>query len=225
MNLNVYRIHERCGVLGPGNRAVIWVQGCPFRCSGCVAPETLPFDAGDTISVPDLADRLTKLGSVEGVTFTGGEPMAQAEALVELVDAIRPRREWTYVAYTGYVYEDLVLLGTPAKRALLARLDMLVNGAYVPSRHTDLRWRGSDNQRVLFLTERYRHLAPMAQDRGTWIEVVHSDDGCLEWMGIPPRGFRAAFERILEGLGVPQEPLAVGAGPTGGAIADGERSQ
>eukprot|EP01031_Cornospumella_fuschlensis_P012437 gene12437-15196_t len=56
--LYLARYSPQCSVLGPGLRAVIWVQGCPFRCSGCVAPETLPFFGGEIIATADLAQRL-----------------------------------------------------------------------------------------------------------------------------------------------------------------------
>jgi len=28
--------------LGPGLRSVVWVQGCPFSCAGCIAPDWIP---------------------------------------------------------------------------------------------------------------------------------------------------------------------------------------
>src|ERR1700722_19472169 len=90
----VNRLLDRCQVLGPGVRAVIWVQGCPLRCPGCIAPETLPFAAADgnvggVRSVADLAGWLAELDETEGVTLSGGEPFAQAEALAELLDTVR----------------------------------------------------------------------------------------------------------------------------------------
>jgi anaerobic ribonucleoside-triphosphate reductase activating protein len=38
--INLFRYHAPVEVLGPGKRAVIWVQGCPFGCSGCIVPES-----------------------------------------------------------------------------------------------------------------------------------------------------------------------------------------
>jgi anaerobic ribonucleoside-triphosphate reductase activating protein len=78
---------------------------------------------------------------------------------------------------------------------------VLIDGPFVQERHTDLRWRGSDNQRVWFLSPRYQNLAAMAEERGTWIEF-EVDDGTLRWMGIPPPGFREALPRALERLGI-----------------------
>jgi anaerobic ribonucleoside-triphosphate reductase activating protein len=106
------------------------------------------------------------------------------------------------MSYTGYTLEQLTAKGTPAQHELLRRLDILVDGLYVRSRHTDLRWRGSDNQRVWLLTPRYRDWADRLNDRGTWIEFEVLDDA-LAWMGIPPIGFRDAFERAMVQQGLP----------------------
>ncbi|MGW1607007.1 4Fe-4S cluster-binding domain-containing protein [Streptomyces eurythermus] len=70
--LSVARTLDRCTVLGPGSRAVIWVQGCPLRCPGCVAAETLPFEGGTSRTVHELAEWLCGLDAIEGVTFSGG---------------------------------------------------------------------------------------------------------------------------------------------------------
>src|SRR5947207_12067562 len=99
-NPNVIRLARRsnhCTVLGPGTRAVLWVQGCPFRCPGCVAPETLPFRGGEAVSVASLADELIGLPEIEGVTFSGGEPMSQAAALARLVDLVRTKRDLSFM--------------------------------------------------------------------------------------------------------------------------------
>lgn len=193
---------NRCTVLGPGVRAVLWVQGCPFRCPGCVAPETLPFQGGTAEPVVALAEELAGLPDIEGVTFSGGEPMSQAGALAALVDAVRARRDLSFFCFTGFSLDHLRGEGTEAQRALLQRLDVLVDGPYLRERHTDLRWRGSDNQGVHFLTDRYRHLAPAVRERGSWIEFEMLPDGGVRWMGIPPAGFRGAFERAMAREGV-----------------------
>lgn len=200
--LSVYRRSPRCTVLGPGVRAVIWVQGCPLRCPGCVAPETLPFEGGEKWLISQLVDEYVELPEIEGVTFSGGEPMSQAAALSELIDRTRRQRDLTFVSYTGFLYEDLLRHGSAAQRGLLERLDLLIDGPYIASRHTDLKWRGSDNQRVHFLSERYRDLEPTVDERGNWIEFELPADGSVQWMGIPPQGFRDAFRDGLSQLGI-----------------------
>jgi anaerobic ribonucleoside-triphosphate reductase activating protein len=165
-------------------------------------PESLPFDGGTEISVRQLADELAALPDIEGVSFSGGEPMAQAAALVRLIDFLRTRRDFSYFCYTGYVLDHLQRKGTAAQRALLERLDVLVDGPYLPARHTDLRWRGSDNQVVHLLTARYEHLRPTLSDRGRWMEFNVDADETMHWAGIPPRGFREQFATAMRARGI-----------------------
>lgn len=128
--------------------------------------------------------------------------MAQAAALSKLVDDIRACRDLSIVCYTGFPIGHLRTKGTPAQKELIERVDILIDGPYLRRRHTTLRWRGSENQQVHFLSPRYQHLAPMVQERGSWIEFEFDAQDTLHWMGIPPLGFRAAFEQQLDRIGV-----------------------
>ncbi|MDP9793134.1 anaerobic ribonucleoside-triphosphate reductase activating protein [Catenuloplanes nepalensis] len=198
--LTISRVAARTSVLGPGVRAVIWVHGCPLRCAGCIAPEDLPFDGGDRRAIDELAAWLTGLpADVTGVTFSGGEPMAQAAELAELTALIRRERDWSVMSYTGFTLGHLRRHGTPGQHALLAALDVLVDGPYLAARHADLRWRASDNQRVHLLTD--RHPAP-ARDTSAGIEV-HAGTSDVMWIGVPPvPGFRDHFAQAMRDRGV-----------------------
>ncbi|MFJ3308175.1 4Fe-4S single cluster domain-containing protein [Streptomyces sp. NPDC086549] len=200
-HLSVARTLDHCAVLGPGTRAVIWVQGCPLRCHGCVAAETLPFEGGTARPVAELADWLCGLSGVEGVTLSGGEPFSQAGALAALLDAVRERRpDFGAMAYSGFRYEAL-RRGDPDRRELLRRLDLLVDGPYVAARHGSLRWRGSDNQRLIVLGDRYAHVAA-EPDTSAGIELSVAADGSLSWAGVPPTpGFREGLEEQLAARG------------------------
>lgn len=200
--LHLARRSNHCTVLGPGRRGILWVMGCPFRCPGCVAPETQRFRGGHDTDVESLADELSSLPDIEGVTFSGGEPMIQAAALVNLVDTIRRKRDLSFMSYTGYTLEHLRRRGSAAQKALVARLDILVDGPYIAARHTDLHWRGSDNQHVHFLSDRYRHLTAQANEHGYQLECEHAADGTFHWMGIPPKGFRETLERNMLARGI-----------------------
>lgn len=199
--LSVARTLDRCTVLGPGNRAVIWVQGCPLRCPGCVAAETLPFEGGTSRTVAELADWLCALGDIEGVTYSGGEPFSQAAGLAELLDAVRERRpDFGAMAYSGFRHEAL-RRGGPDRIALLERLDLLVDGPYVAARHGSLRWRGSDNQRLIPLTDRYTRFLD-EPDTTAGIELSVQPGGSMSWSGVPPTpGFRRRLEERLAARG------------------------
>lgn len=74
MLLRVHRFLPFTRAEGPGNRACVWVQGCPIRCPGCFNPGTWPTGGGEEVAVEDLADRILDVKDIEGVTFLGGEP-------------------------------------------------------------------------------------------------------------------------------------------------------
>jgi anaerobic ribonucleoside-triphosphate reductase activating protein len=94
------------------------------------------------------------------VTFSGGDPMYQAEGFAELARAIRQRTDKTIWCYTGFTYE--ALLKMPKQRELLELIDVLVDGPFVESlRDPDLLFRGSSNQRIISL------LQPLQKEGGT----------------------------------------------------------
>jgi anaerobic ribonucleoside-triphosphate reductase activating protein len=199
--VTVSRTLERCEVLGPGRRAVIWVQGCPLRCPGCLAPQTLPFDGGTVVPVADLAAWLIGLDDIEGVTISGGEPFAQADSLAALIDQVRSvRPDFTAMCYSGFTLAAL-RRGTSGQRDLLDRIDLLVDGPYQRGKHGNLRWRGSANQRIVALSGRYGGAA-LEPDVGQGIEFTLDRDGSLSWAGVPdePR-FKERIEAGLAGLG------------------------
>jgi anaerobic ribonucleoside-triphosphate reductase activating protein len=176
---------------------VIWVQGCPLRCPGCIAPEGLSFDGGTAIDVAELAGWLSLLPGIEGVTLSGGEPFAQAESLALLLDEARALRPGlTAMSYSGLTIEAL-RRGSAAQRGLLERLDLLVDGPYQRARHGDLRWRGSANQRLIPLTPRYQDVLSQP-DTSQGIEFTLGIDHTLSWAGVPSvPDFR---QRVTTGL-------------------------
>ena len=89
----------------------------------------------------------------EGVTLTGGEPLAQPEEVPKVCVALRGAGVHIIV-YTGFVYEDLLQMQvrTPGVRAILETADVLVDGPFIlAQRNERLPYRGSANQRVIDL--------------------------------------------------------------------------
>ena len=204
--LVVAEMTERSGVLGPGLRSVVWVQGCPFRCPSCISTEFLPFEGGSRMAVEDVADRLLDTSGIEGVTFSGGEPFAQAGALAALCRTLRSRSSLSLMAYTGFTLETLRKTGTPDQHSLLEQLDLLIDGRYVEGRHAPLRWRGSTNQRVHLLSERYGSIRD-EPDVSAGVEVEIGANSSFRVIGVPPvPGFRASLESQLAARGVVVQP-------------------
>ena len=141
---------------GPGLRAVLWVQGCPFRCPGCFNPAFLPFAGGAEMPADELAARLLADPAIEGVSLSGGEPFAQAPALALVAERVRAAGKGVLI-FTGFDAAALQASTNAAIRRLLATADLLVAGPYRndrPCRHPLL---ASANQELVFLTDRYRN--------------------------------------------------------------------
>ncbi len=157
--LQLAQIVEATDSEGPGRRFAAWVQGCPLCCPGCCNPEMLGFSGGWSISVSDLTVRLQRAvlsHRVEGVTLLGGEPFAQAEGLAEFARLVRAEG-LSVMVFSGYLLEQIRRRGDAAEEQLLAHADILVDGPYrrdLPE--TRRRWIGSTNQRIHFLSDRYR---------------------------------------------------------------------
>lgn len=86
---------------------MVWVQGCPFRCAGCVAPEWIPERPARRADPDELAAELLADPQVTGFTLSGGEPMSQAAGLARLVRRARLLRDISVVCFTGYRLERL----------------------------------------------------------------------------------------------------------------------
>ncbi len=151
VRLAVPKIQEDSIVDGEGIRSVIWFQGCPHHCESCHNPETWDFNEGFEISLDDVKKQIDELEFQAGVTFSGGDPMCQIEALVELASYVKEKGMNVWV-YTGYVYDDIVKLSesNPLYRKVLDYIDVLVDGPFVLKlKSFDVPFRGSSNQRLI----------------------------------------------------------------------------
>lgn len=215
-SLRIFRRQSPVSVLGPGQRAVIWVQGCPFACSGCLVPESWTQSGGENWEIRELADWVMGQTNIEGITLSGGEPMLQAEALLTLIHQIRQVRDLGIVCYTGYHWEDLRQHGTSAQQALLQQVDLLIDGPYLASHHGDLLWRGSSNQRLMPLTPRYRdQLAQQLTrgDRSAGLEFGVDLSGAFYFTGVPTlKNFRERLAAQMQHQGITVNGLDNGEG-------------
>jgi anaerobic ribonucleoside-triphosphate reductase activating protein len=138
---------------GPGRRSVAKLQGCPLRCGGCSTPDSWDADQGTLVGADQLADVLLDAPvPVDGVTVLGGEPMAQAEGLVELVYALRQRGCPHILVYSGFTYRQLCKMARdrPAIGLVLTEINVLIDGPYVEAlAESGGAWTGSGNQHVI----------------------------------------------------------------------------
>ena len=146
--LNLAGIQTDSIVDGPGIRTTFFCQGCPHHCEGCHNPETWPFAGGTPMDTKTLVDIVASNPLCRGVTFSGGEPFAQAEGFWELACRLK-ERGYEVASYSGYTFEQL-LSGTPAQKKLLETIDVLIDGPFLQEEKSlDVAFRGSRNQRIL----------------------------------------------------------------------------
>jgi anaerobic ribonucleoside-triphosphate reductase activating protein len=133
---------------GPGIRTTVFAQGCPHHCPGCHNPETWAFGCGTRVPVEEIAEIAKANPLSRGVTFSGGEPFAQAAGFTRLAKLLKDAG-FEVASYTGYTFEQL-LDGTPEQKALLESLDVLIDGPFVlEQKSLEISFRGSRNQRIL----------------------------------------------------------------------------
>ncbi len=150
MNIRIAGTVNDSIVDGNGLRYTIFVQGCPHHCKGCHNPQTHSFDGGKEVSISDLFETITSNTLLDGVTFSGGEPFAQAKPLVELADLVKQNTNLNIVTYTGYTFEEIITSNNPDWIALLNSTDILIDGKFIEDlKSYELRFRGSSNQRYI----------------------------------------------------------------------------
>ena len=149
MRLRIAGLVEESVVDGDGCRFTVFVQGCHRRCPGCQNPETQPFDGGRDIDTQDILRQMEDNPLLAGITFSGGEPFCQPRPLVELAKTVHAKGLDVW-SYTGNTLEELRSWKDEDVSALLAELDVLVDGEYIESqRDLTLKFRGSRNQRII----------------------------------------------------------------------------
>ena len=164
MDFRIAHLVQDSIVDGPGLRTVVFVQGCPHGCPGCHNPDTHDPEGGSPYTTEQVVAELASNPLTSGVTLTGGEPMAQAAACLEIARAARARGLGV-VTYTGYTFEQLLQSDDPDIGALVAISDWLIEGPFVLAQRTlSMPWRGSTNQRILDGAQSW------ARQKAVWVE-------------------------------------------------------
>ena len=133
---------------GPGLRYTVFVQGCPHRCPECHNPHTHPREGGNLYHHEELLADIARNPLLQGVTISGGEPLAQARELIPFAEGVRGMGKNLWI-YTGYIWESLLHISEDV-RLLIETADILVDGSYIQSASAPgLIFRGSSNQRII----------------------------------------------------------------------------
>ncbi len=188
---------ESTRLLGPGDRAVLWVFGCCFDCPGCIAYN---FKHGSYYedTVDSIVDWILSTGKKD-ITISGGEPMLQAEKLATVLEHVRQVRDMGVIVYSGYIYEDLQLKAQKDDgiHRFLNNIDILIDGPFVEALNDNDPYRGSSNQRIISLTSRYSEVIEdyYYKEEGRKIEVRMSGEKTL-MIGVPSKDQTEIWRQI-----------------------------
>ena len=128
---------------GPGVRAVVFLQGCPLRCRYCHNPDT-QCRGGRPVEDGTLVRRLLRFRSYfdrsgGGVTFSGGEPTLQAEALIPLFKELKANGIHICLDSNGGIWNEKV-----EELFSLTDLVLLDIKQFNPERHRTLTGRSNE---------------------------------------------------------------------------------
>lgn len=158
--LKVLDILEETMADGPGLRISIYCAGCAHHCPGCHNPQSWDFNAGKEMEIDKILE-LIKEDEFSNVTFSGGDPLYQVEGFTRLARRIKEETTKTIWCYTGFTFEEIV--ADERLSQILPYLDVIVDGPFIESlKDKELLFRGSSNQRIIYLTEKKDDTIPGA---------------------------------------------------------------
>ena len=196
-NILVRFWHFPVVTLGPGRRLGIWLQGCSVHCKGCIAPENQPFDEAFAVPLDAFINEITPvLNEATGITISGGEPLDQANVLIDFLTEINQRGIDDILLYSGYT-KDKILSEYPQISGLIAAL---IDGQFIEGAATEAVWKGSENQTLTIFNEKYR------ENYETWSKFTKRDFQLIKnetgyyILGIPNQNDNWK-EKILNSIG------------------------
>ena len=149
MKIRIAGIVPESYVDGEGIRFAIFMQGCLRNCSGCHNPETHALDGGKILDTSEIIAEIKKNPLLTGITLSGGEPLLQIAPALEIAKFAQNSGLNVWL-YTGYKFEKI----PSDAQELLKFVDVVVDGEYIEElRNLELEFRGSENQRIIYLKE------------------------------------------------------------------------
>ena len=134
---------------GVGINYVIFTQGCGHHCPHCHNESTWDFGGGYEVSTDEIIKGISKyLGFINGVTFSGGDPVYQLEDVIKIAKWAHKNGLKTTL-YTGFDLKSLL-----STSISLECIDYIMDGKYEHSKNTtELPFRGSSNQKMYVQTK------------------------------------------------------------------------
>jgi anaerobic ribonucleoside-triphosphate reductase activating protein len=154
VDININSYIPMTNVEGPNTRFCIWVQGCSIRCKGCANFHMWNSADGTIYDVEDMVELIASYKEkIEGITFLGGEPLEQIEAVTYISKKVQ-ELGLTVLVFTGYDYQEIS--SRQDVKELIKHIDMLIDGKYDETQRDFSRaWVGSSNQNYYFFSDKY----------------------------------------------------------------------
>ncbi|HOI47005.1 MAG TPA: 4Fe-4S single cluster domain-containing protein [Bacilli bacterium] len=155
INLHALTIEDNANLYGPGRRVVIWTQGCSIRCPGCTNEHLWTTKGAIEYEYKEILDFITNQQNIEGITLHGGEPTDQIEVLLPLLYQVR-KLELSIILFTG---KEIESFKSVKQKEFIGLCDIVKCGPFDARKlNRYLHFRGSTNQRIIHISDRYRHL-------------------------------------------------------------------
>jgi len=188
MNIRGYCLSK---VNGPGNRFVLWTQGCSKGCKNCFNPETWSYEVYKELS-PRQIFELIKNFELEGVTISGGDPLEQEDELLELLFLLKEiKLPKGIILFSGFSRNEI--RENPIREKCLSYIDVLIDGRYVEELKVESSLRGSSNQKFYFFSDKISR-EELSFDQEIEISLLEED--------IMMTGFPNISRKVLRELGV-----------------------
>lgn len=201
MKVKIHNIVLHTKVLGPETRTAIWFQGCNKNCKGCMSQSTRDINGGKTVDINRLCESFINLDDIEGITLSGGEVFLQIDALYELLKTVRNKSKLGVIIYTGFYIKELKEMNNPKVDEILNGLaDIIIDGPYIDELNDGKSLKGSSNQTVNYITDRYVKYKDMydSDNRNAELYVNEKD---LFFVGIPDRKTLESWNKISDKFG------------------------
>ena len=151
----IFEIREFTLHDGPGVRTTVFFKGCPLRCAWCHNPEGQSSEieimvrtngekvvCGRDWTARALADELLRNADIMaqsggGVTFSGGEPLAQAKFLLELIPLLKDKGVHLALETSGYAPPETY-------RSVISQIDFVYQDVKCLDSGAFRRWTGGE---------------------------------------------------------------------------------
>lgn len=182
-------------VLGPGNRIAIWFSGCEHHCNGCCNPELWTQSNDQYISAEGIKTLINSVAfnnRIDGFSLTGGDPFFQPEALKELLPFLLTISE-DILVYTGYDFNYV----SEKYSDIINNIAVLIDGKYIEKQNYGSVLKGSDNQKIILLKEKYiDSYEQYLKEKQSHIQNFYTDNGIVS-VGIHRADYKIQLENNI----------------------------